>query len=141
MPCSDVTEYCQVDLDNEGRVVALSLRKNTCGAPVGNALLLSYVKERAADEVLGATLRTFIPQVHQARHLDQFLLGKQLYALQSAIAVYLGSASGGKDDPFVVERIEHGPDRTHIAGLLRVDLATEQIRACGNCGCASRAAK
>ncbi len=136
MPCSDVTEWLELTLDQDDGVTDFVLQKDTCGAPVGNALLLEYIQGIDPQRLLDVSLLELVPTVHDARHLDQFLLSKQLYALQEALAVYTGVKSGGKGELFTVEKLEYGPANTVIKGLVRVDLITEKIRACGNCGCA-----
>lgn len=134
MPCNDVTELVELDLDGLGRVEELSVQKQTCGAPVGNAGLLRYTRGLLPEQIIDHTLAALVPDLNEAKQLDQFLLAKELIALQSALAVYLGAEAGSPGSPFALASVEHGARRTRIAGLLRVDLATEQIRACGNCG-------
>ena len=139
MPCNEVSEYVQVTLDQADRLQSFALQKNTCGAPVGNALLLSYARNVTANELLGMSLLDLVPELYEARHLDQFLLNKQFIALQSAMAVYTGRASGGLDDLFVVESIVFEGNAARISGLLKVDVVADKIRACGNCGCKKKA--
>src|SRR5262245_1477701 len=52
MPCNDVTERLEVRLDSGDCLKWFSLRKNTCGAPVGNPLLLSFVAHKSAQEII-----------------------------------------------------------------------------------------
>jgi hypothetical protein len=133
MPCNDVSERCEVQLDAEDRVEGFILRKDTCGAPVGQAQLLPHVSGHHPEAILDGTLSQFVPGVNEARQIDQFLLTKQFIALQAALAVYTGESAGDREALFVVDAIEHGDRGTAISGLLCVDLVTEKIRACGNC--------
>jgi hypothetical protein len=138
MPCEDVTEYVQLTLDAEERIESFSLRKHTCGATVGDASLLPHVRGLAADKLRDARLADLLGDPQRPRAAEAFLLEKQLVALQAALAVYRGEASGARHSLFAVAEIAASPQGTEISGLLRVDLATEQIRACQHC-CGSRA--
>ena len=134
MPCDDVTERLVLTLDAQERIESFSLSKNTCGAPVGNALLMVYVGGRPAEDLLNRRLPELVPEVNQARTLDQFLLTKQYHALRCCLEAYLGKAGAGTDDLFTIATLEFGETGTKIEGLLRVDLMVERIPACGHCG-------
>lgn len=135
MPCSDVTEYLQVTLNAEDQLLGYNLQKNTCGAPVGNELLLEYLHGMSVDALLTTTLTEVVPELDDAKRIDQFLLTKQFFALQSALRVYVGQDGGTLTDLFVVEKIDIGAEQVEISGLVKVDLIAEQIKACNNCKC------
>lgn len=134
MPCNDISELIELRLDAGERLEGFSVQKDTCGAPVGRPLLAPYVQGRRPDEILTAALTELVPENAHTRELDRFVLTKQLHALQAALAAYTGRAAAGKDEPFVIERIDHCSDETVIRGLLRVALPTAAIKPCSGCG-------
>lgn len=154
MPCNDVTELLELTLDADDRVTAYSLSKNTCGAPVGGRLeLMSFIAGRHVDQLCDRTLLQVLEEATGERwggepegsrsgppkinFVNEFMLQKQLGALQRALAVYRGAAPGGKDDAFAVASIDFDGEETRIVGLLRVDILTEEIEACGGCSSCS----
>jgi hypothetical protein len=146
MPCNDVTELLELTLDADDRVRAYSLAKNTCGAPVASRLeLTSFIAGRHIDELTDRTLMQIVESAGggeaapppRIKFLDEFMLQKQLGALQRALAVYRGAEPGGKDDAFAMASIDFDGLETRIVGLLRVDLLTAEIEACGGCSSCS----
>jgi hypothetical protein len=140
MPCDDVTEYLQLTLDADERIAGFSLTKHTCGAAVGDSALLPQVSSLDPAELLKVRLSDVLDETEQLRAADAFLLEKQLVAIQAAMDVYLGHATGSKGSLFTLDRLASHDGRTEISGLLRVDLATEKIRACKNRCCSPIAA-
>ncbi|MEE8409448.1 MAG: hypothetical protein V3T05_07580 [Myxococcota bacterium] len=138
MPCNDISEYLKLTLDGSDCIESFSLQKNTCGAPVGNVLLINHVAGSSAEEVMSKSTADLVPEFYQVKRLDQFLLTKQHVALREALAVYVGMNPGGTDQVFAVEKIEHGAEQTVISGLLKVHVLAEKVEACGNCGCAAK---
>ena len=138
MPCNDITEYLQLTLDRSDCIESFSLQKNTCGAPVGNALLINYVSGASPEEVMSKTTDELVPEFYEAKRLDQFLFTKQHFALREALAVYVGTNPGGKDQVFAVEKVEYSAEQTLISGLVKVDVLAEKVKSCGNCGCAAK---
>ncbi|MCC6748555.1 MAG: hypothetical protein IT371_12910 [Deltaproteobacteria bacterium] len=134
MPCGDVSEYLELRLDDEERLAAFSLAKDTCGAPVGNAQLLEHLRGRRVEELLDRSLEELLPDAAAVRPLDRFLLGKQLAGLQAALEVYLGRSSGAKNERFAVESIVFTEEGSKLSGLLRVDIPPAEVPACGGCG-------
>ncbi len=150
MPCDDVTELLELTLDTDDRVTAYALAKNTCGAKVGGQLeLMSFIAGRHIDELRDRTLLQVLeastgecwreePEGGRSAPpkrnvINELMLQKQLGALQRALAVYRGVEAGGKSDAFALASIDFDGVETHIVGLLRVDLLTAEIQACGGC--------
>ena len=129
MPCNDVTEVLSLSLDPRDRVLSFSLEKMTCGADVGSALV-ACIEGQDVQSIAALEFRE-LPHGKESH----FLLEKQFRALQAAIAVYLGRASGAKDSLFTIETLEFGETGTTLKGLLRVDLAAAAIPACRSCAC------
>ena len=138
MPCSDVTEYLQLSLDHRERLRTFALRKNTCGAPVGDEqLLLHYVCGYPAAHVARSSMHELVPDFELKRLNDQFVLYKQLLSVQAALLAYEGRAAADRDALFALERVEYDDSaNAQISGLVKVDLVTAKIRACSNCCCA-----
>ncbi len=141
MPCQDVTESIFVALDVNECLVDYELRKRTCGAEVGHpSLLLAPLLGRGVAE-LAALQPSEVLELAEARDEDaEFLCLKHFVALQEAVAALSGETSGRPDSACEISRISYEPDgRLELEGLLRVDLLTERIKACGNCrGCGRR---
>jgi hypothetical protein len=138
MPCSDVTEFVELELDARECVRRFHLTKRTCGAPVGRALLFPYLDGMNPEALIERSLDSLLPPTAELRRRDEFLLKKELHALQAALRVYLGRTAGAPSDTFTLASVEHDRDGTTISGHLRVDLVTENIRACGGCGGAAQ---
>ncbi|MCH7958690.1 MAG: iron-sulfur cluster assembly scaffold protein [Candidatus Hydrogenedentes bacterium] len=143
MPCSDVTEIIEVELDGEDRLQDYRFSKRTCGQGIGVAsLLLEKLAGRSLDEILAIEVQDFLAELSIADELEEFMSLKHLIAIQSALEVLTGKESGGKDDPFSAAEIVSDEDVTRIRGVISVDLITEKIRSCGGCkGCGSATEK
>ena len=143
MPCSDVTEIIEVELDGEDRLQDYRFSKRTCGQGIGVAsLLLEQLGGRSLDEILAIAPEDFLAELSIGEELEEFMSLKHLIAIQSALEVLTGKESGGKDDPFSAAEIVSDEDVTRIRGVISVDLITEKIRSCGGCkGCGSAAEK
>jgi hypothetical protein len=133
MPCTDVTEELELILDEYERIKSYSVNKITCGISVGEQTLLPFIRGCSLDVLLTKFVVDFVPDIFTWRDTDQFLLAKQLYAVQSAVRVHLGLASGHKSNAFTVRDIEYSTDETIITGDLHVDVAAAEIPACTGC--------
>lgn len=137
MPCSDVTEVIEVRLDGADVLDSYTFHKRTCGQAVGEAsLLLDWVKGRSAEYFLTVDAGAFLEEFRITDSLEEFLALKHLFAIQGAVEVLLGYASGRPDDAFAPSSIIYDDDGTVVRGLIALDIVTEKIAACGNCsGC------
>jgi hypothetical protein len=133
MPCKDVTEEVELVLDEDERLKSYSVSKITCGISVGESSLLSYIRGYDLTQLLSKTVIDFVPDILDWRDSDQFLLAKQLYAVQSAVRVHLGFLPGGKKNAFTLRDIEYSDHETVISGDLHVDIAAHEIPACTGC--------
>ena len=143
MPCSDVTEIVEVELDGEDRLQDYRFSKRSCGQGIGVAsLLIEQLAGRSLDEILAIEPQDFLAELSIGEELEEFMSLKHLIAIQSALEVLTGKESGGKDDPFSAAEIVSDENVTRIRGLISVDLVTEKIRSCGGCkGCGSVSTK
>lgn len=143
MPCSDVTEVIEVELDAEDRLTHYRFAKRTCGQGIGaDSLLIERIAGRSLDELITVTAEEFLDEAGIADEVEEFLSLKHLFAVQSALEVLTGKEPGRKDDPFAAAEVTCGDDGTRIKGLISIDLVTEKIKACGGCrGCGAASRK
>lgn len=138
MPCNDVTEIIMVTLDAEDRLKKYLLAKKTCGRGVGHAsLLLEELSGRSAGEILSLGP----DDIQRETGIEDFLRQKHLMALQGALAVLTGEASGGVSDWCAPLEVVRDSGETLIRARILVDILTERIAACAGrarCGCKSR---
>ena len=144
MPCSDITEVIEVVLDGQDRLKDYTFKKRTCGQGVGAGnLLIGALGGMPVEELLAIAPEFFLEQWPVEDPLEEFLGLKHLIAVQSALEVLLGRASGGPGEICAAAEIGCEGDDTVILARISVDLMTEKIKSCGNCkGCGtSRKAK
>ncbi len=135
MPCNDVTEILSITLDNTERVVHYSLTKRTCGAAVGNpSLLRRWVDQRPALEVLATTPDQMLQAIKLQSTTWEFLSVKHLLALQMGLRTLVGTDTGTVDSPCAIDSIIGSPAGTQLLAEVRVDMLTNEIKACGGCG-------
>lgn len=141
MPCSDVTELIRIELDDCDRLESYRFVKRTCGQGVGaDALILSALQGRSVEDILAIDPSEFIEEHPVEEEVEEFLTLKHLIAVQSAIEVLTGAASGGPGDLCAAAEIAFEEGRTTLDARISVDLVTEKIASCGNCkGCGKNA--
>jgi hypothetical protein len=137
MPCSDITEVIEVVLNGQDCLKDYTFRKRTCGQGVGAGnLLIGALGGMPVDELLAMTPEYFLETWPVEDPLEEFLGLKHLIAVQSALEVLLGRASGGPGEICAAAEIGCEGDDTVILARISVDLMTEKIKSCGNCrGC------
>lgn len=133
MPCTDQTETLHLTLDEKDHIQSFQLRKISCGRTVGEETLLPYIQGVSANEIIAGTVPEFVPDLHQHRRIDEFLLFKQFYSVRAALLVLVGEMSGEPAQAFVMEELLLDEGMTQIKGEIAVNLISEEIRACGSC--------
>lgn len=139
MPCNDVRDRVQLSYNESNLLEAFSMTKKTCGAPVGNALILNYVGNTTIDDIATSKIHRFIPGLDEARTLDRFLLDKQFSALRSAIRSITGAADETPDDDitadpiFTISSIEMIGNTTHVVGFTDPKIDSAKVPGCGSC--------
>lgn len=135
MPCSDVTEVLSLTLDPEDRLTHYSLIKLTCGGGVGNpSLLRKWIENRPASEILMTTPDEVLHAFPTPSDTWEFLTIKHLLAVQAGLRALSGETAASPDSICAVETIEHGPKGIRMMALIKVDILTQSITACGGCG-------
>lgn len=137
MPCNDITEVIEVVLDGHDRLKEYTFRKRTCGQGVGSGdLLMEALGGMPAGDLMDMTPEFFLETWPVEDPLEEFLGLKHLIAVQSALEVLFGRASGGPGELCAAAEIACEGDDTVILARIAVDLVTEKIKSCGSCkGC------
>lgn len=135
MPCGNVTEIIEVQLDGEQRLERYEFFKQTCGKDVGRDIRLQErLNGLNVSELLA--LNPSILQgsaTEQAADTGSFLNFKHLFAIQAALQVWTGISPGGPDSPCAIIGVEYDAESTVLRAQLDVDLVTSNIMACGHC--------
>ncbi len=135
MPCSDVTELLTLTVDDEDRLTEYRFVKRTCGQGVGaDSLLGEQLAGRTVGEILALEPDAFLAAYPVPEGVEEFLTLKHLIAVQSALEVLTGQASGGPGEICAAAEIGYAPDATTLHVRISVDLVTERIKSCGSCG-------
>ncbi len=132
MPCSDQTERLTLELDDQDRIRSFSVYKLTCRQPVGGSELLPVIRDMPARSLLSPADDLIDPRLDD---VQAFMLTKQLFALQGAIAVMYGLPAGGGPQAFDLHELEHDRHGTRLAGEIAINVIAEQITSCGGCRC------
>jgi hypothetical protein len=140
MPCNDVTEILRLQLDHQDRVTGYSLTKRTCGGIMGKeSLLMKWCGSLPATQVRDTTVDQFVAKFPTEDAVIEFVRLKHLLALQKGIAVLVGETSARPDDSIVLESVEYSAEGVELVAHIKVDMVTDEIRACGRCGsCGSK---
>ena len=140
MPCGDITDYLELTIAADDKVIDYSLNKRTCGGAVGEDRMLGpWLFKRTASQVIDTTLEDFFAKLRTHDDLKEYLVLKHFLAVRTALEIYAGRQSGGLSDHCTIEAIEYGPDEVRIAAHLDVRGLTDEIQACKNC-CGSKQA-
>ncbi len=138
MPCSDVTECISVVVGPGDLLADYQFQKRTCGQGVGAGRLLEEILlGRTVDDVLDYDAERFLSEHPVDGGLEEFLMLKHLFAVQSALEVLTGKEPGSAGDPCAAAAITYEPSgEIIISAQIAVDLMTEKIKSCGGCkGC------
>jgi len=134
MPCEDLSEYVEVELDELERLVGYRLSKISCGKDVeAESLLLESFVGASITDLLSVTSERFLAELQVSNRVEEFLSLKHLFALQGALAAYVGDAAAGPDASFAVSTIAFTEEGVVIRGELAVDVVTDKVRAYGAC--------
>ncbi|MFH2054470.1 MAG: hypothetical protein ABIJ61_00805 [bacterium] len=135
MPCGNVTEIIEVQLDDRQCLERYEFFKQTCGKDVGRDELL---QERLVGLNVSELLELNPAILHGETRQEQeagrsFLNFKHLFAIQAALQVWTGISPGGPDSPCAIIGVEYDAESTLLRAQLDVDLVTSNIMACGHC--------
>lgn len=135
MPCSDVTEILELELNPDNTVASYSLIKLTCGGKIGNQQLLNtWLKSKSAADILQIDYQAFISQLQNHSILNEFLFVKHFMAIKAGIEVLFGTRSGSAKNFCTVNEIRYLPHgNMKLLAEIKINILTEEIEACGNC--------
>lgn len=134
MPCSDITEMIRLVIDDDDRLRDYRFIKRSCGQGVGAvALLLPLLAGLKVEEILRITPEGFLEQYPCAEDIEEFLVLKHLIAVQSALEVLTGRASGGPGALCAAAEISYENGECVLEARITVDAVTDKIRSCGSC--------
>lgn len=141
MPCNNVVELIQINLDDQERLRDYQFVKKSCGQGVGNnSLLIDVFRGLNVEELLELDPETFLGVDPTADSILEFLRLKHLFAVKATLEVYTGMAPGAKGHACAVADVAYDGDETVINAEIDVDIITEQIKSCPGCkGCGIRA--
>lgn len=129
MPCGNIDETIEIELDAEDRILNYRLTKTTCGAPVADAqLLLPTLQGMAAADIL------------RLRPPADFLRSKHLDAVQALLACSEG-VSWHTSRAVVLSSIaslenSEGTSVLQLRGSVAVAMVDASIEKCAGCGSA-----
>lgn len=145
MPCNDITDRIELELDDQERLVNYQLMKRTCGAAVGGySLILPWLKELPSAQAIFSTNSADFLEKHEIRdETHEFLLLKHFFSVKNALEVLLGFETGKREDRCAIDEVEYEPNgHLKMTASIRLDVVTSQIKACGGCkSCGSRSQK
>lgn len=128
MPCKDIRENLDIELNAENAIFSYSLSKKTCGVNVGQqGLLVDWVKnipgEGLSEMHMDDFLRDYSAYLkirNEAVNLkaEEFILLKHFEILKKAVKVLLGKESATKKDEVVIEFLEFSENNHTKARLL-----------------------
>jgi len=134
MPCSDIREIIEIRFDVDERLSHYNLRKNTCGAEVGNeSLLIELVHGLASEEIIGFNPAELPSYLNDPDDTLEFLSFKHLFALQAALRVYTGIETGDPTANCTVSSIVNDFAGVEFTGVLDSAPLLEKIKSCGHC--------
>jgi len=138
VPCDDISEVIDIQLDAEERLRDYRLNKRTCGAAVGQeSLLLDLLAHRSVEEVLQLEASDVVARFPRMPQAEEFLYFKHFLAVQEALKVLSGLAEGGPGATCEASSIDAEGDNLRFVGTIAVDLMTDRIRACARCSSCS----
>ena len=134
MPCADITDVLQIRIGHDNRITKYWLRKRSCGGVAGErSLIFEWMESHSAEGISRMPVNEFLSAFPVTDEVQEYLLLKHFFAVQSGIRILLGEETGRPDDFCAVESIEYHPDGIDLLAHLRIEAVTEQIQACNRC--------
>jgi hypothetical protein len=131
MPCDDTSESITVVLDARERLKYFLFEKLTCGKIVPLSGRLNALCHGMDIDALGALrLEEVVAALDVRDEETYFLVDKELDALQSAIANYVGSGLDADAARCKIESIDFGPESVTIRQLILAPKPKTRIPSC-----------
>lgn len=137
MPCDDITETLNLQLDEHERLSGYRLAKRTCGRAVGQeSLLAAELAGRDARAILDMDVEDFVADKNLVDEVETFLTLKHFFAVKAGLRVFLGIESGAAGEPCTVATVICESGQWIVEVDISVEALTQEIKSCGNCkGC------
>ena len=134
MPCRDIREVLELQLDQDERVLTYTLSKRTCGAWVGTpSIMARELGTLTAAEVVDLKPAGLTDLDSEVSELD-FLRIKHLFAVQACLESYHGHAPAGPGGLCSLASVAVDDQRITIRAIIDGIALQREIAACGNCG-------
>ncbi len=135
MPCGDITERIRLIIDSGDRLVSYRFLKKTCGGSIGpETLHQEDIIGQSIDVIVGREERSFQGMGMGGNDIAEFLKGKHINAIQSAIRAFLGLKPKGNSSSCTIARIEYDKNGTFIEAEIKSELEVDKVKACDHCG-------
>ncbi|MDP7040304.1 MAG: hypothetical protein QGI45_14185 [Myxococcota bacterium] len=135
MPCDDITEWVEVELNASDCLKNYSLNKRTCGAEIGNqSFLLKLFAGQSVNQILEKEPIVLLEEVDIENETDEFFALKHLFALQETLSSFIGITSSAPEASCAIAQVDYSDEQTHISAALSIVALTEKIKSCGACG-------
>ena len=135
MPCDDITEWVEVELNASDCLKHNSLNKRTCGAEIGNqSFLLKLFAGQSVNQILEKEPIVLLEEVDIENETDEFFALKHLFALQVTLSSFIGFTSSAPEASCAIAQVDYSDEQTHISAALSIVALTEKIKSCGACG-------
>ncbi|MFC1475046.1 hypothetical protein ACFLQG_00220 [Candidatus Zixiibacteriota bacterium] len=132
MPCKDITDILEINIDNNDIIKSYSITKRTCGRELlTKPSINSLIVNRSIEEILDFNIGEILIQEKPKTVRKEYLIVKHLVAVQSGLAVMLGKSSGSVEDFCTVVKIEQTEDGTIFECELSGTGLKEEIKSCG----------
>jgi len=143
MPCNDVTEILQLNLNANDQFADYRLLKKSCGRAVGEvSLLKEWVTNQSVEQFIKYSSDAFLDEFKIEDETEEFLYLKHFFALKCGVGVLVGELCGGPNDSCKVESLAFDDQGTELQLHISIDAMTEKIKSCGRCqGCGSKKIK
>jgi len=140
MPCLDITENLLFLCEDEV-IQKYALRKNTCGAKIGNqSLLQSWLRHYRCDQILAMHMDEFLQDFHKKypdEPADEFILLKHFHTIQRALRVIAGGDTATPQDDMILDRYEVKDNKSVASLFVTVAVDATDNPGCGPSGCGS----
>jgi len=135
MPCDDITEWVELELNASDCLKSYSLNKRTCGAEIGDkSFLLDLLAGQSVNQILEMQPLVLLEEVEIKNETDEFFALKHLFALQETLSSFIGVTSSAPEASCAIAHVDYSDTQTHISAALSIVALTEKIKSCGSCG-------
>lgn len=139
MPCTDIRENLDIELNSENAIFSYEISKKTCGAEVGKrALLLEWAKNYSAEEIISMHMDEFLEKYSGfikdgIDDSQKFIVLKHFEILKKALQVIIGNESGQVRDDVIIDFLEYN-NKSHTKARLLFEVGGVDAKENPGCG-------